>query len=352
MIEEKQVRQILQTVKHPKTQKSFLDLGLIRDITVAGDTVSLTLALKSERSPLRKGLEKQIDSSLRALPEVSHIRIQVTELSREEWEKIFPPPVYQGISQVKQIVAVASGKGGVGKTTVAVNIALALAGQGLRVGLMDADIYGPSIPIMLDLTGTPEPGPEGMILPLEKYGLKIISLGMSAQQDEAFIWRGPLVTKMIGHLLGNVRWGELDYLVIDLPPGTGDPSITIAQAIPRCRILMVTTPQKLALADVQRAIDLFRKYNLTIIGLVENMAYFVSEPGAVPLNIFGQGGGKQLSREYDLPLLGAIPLDLTIRSCEDRGLPLMAAEPESAVGAIFQSIATTIRKAPNAPDYA
>ncbi|MBU1405169.1 MAG: Mrp/NBP35 family ATP-binding protein [Proteobacteria bacterium] len=207
MIEEKQVRQILQTVKHPKTQKYFLDLGLIRDIAVAGDTVSLTLTLKSERSPLRKGLEKQIDSALRALPGVSHVRIQVTKLSQEEWGKIFPPPVYKGIYQVKEIVAVTSGKGGVGKTTVAVNIALALAGQGLRVGLMDADIYGPSIPIMLDLTCSPKPGPEGMILPLEKYGLKIISLGMSAQQDEAFIWRGPLVAKMIGHLLGNVRWG-------------------------------------------------------------------------------------------------------------------------------------------------
>ena len=352
MIDEKQVRQILQTVKHPKTQKSFLDLGMIRDIAVAGDTIRLTLALKSERSPLRKVLEKQIDSALRVLPGLSHVHIAVVELSREEWEQIFPPPVYKGIAQVKEIVAVASGKGGVGKTTVAVNIALALAGQGLRVGLMDADIYGPSIPIMLDLTGTPEQAQEGMIRPLEKYDLKIMSLGMSVQQDEAFIWRGPLVDKMIRHLLGNVQWGELDYLIVDLPPGTGEPSITIAQAIPRCQILMVTTPQKVALADVRRAIGLFRKYNLDIIGLVENMAYFVSEPGAVPLNIFGHGGGEQLSRENNLPLLGVIPLDLTIRSCEDRGLPLMATEPGSPVGAIFQSIATMIRNTPSTPDYA
>ncbi len=342
MVNEQQVRKILQTLKHPKTHKSFLNLGMIRDIAIDNDTVSLTLALKSERSPLRRSLQQQINSALQSLPGVGKVHIEVSELSREEWEKMFPPPVYRGIARVKEIVAVASGKGGVGKTTVAINIALALAGQGLRVGLLDADIYGPSVPIMLDLVGEPESSPDGMILPLEKFGIKIMSLGMKAQQNEAFIWRGPLVAKMIGHLLGNVQWGDLDFLVIDLPPGTGDPSITIAQAIPRCQILMVTTPQKVSLADVQRAIDLFRKYNLKIIGLVENMSYFVSEPGAVPLNIFGQGGGEQLSREYQLPLLGKIPLDLTIRSSEDRGLPLMAAEPKSSAGAIFQEIAKLI----------
>jgi ATP-binding protein involved in chromosome partitioning len=350
MVDEQQVRKILQTVKHPKVRRSFLDLGMIRDIAVDGDAVHLTLALKSENSPLRKGLEKQIDSALRSLPGVSHVHMEVTEMSREEWEQIFPPPVYQGIARVKQIVAVASGKGGVGKTTVAVNIALALAGQGLRVGLMDADIYGPSIPIMLDLTGTPESLPDGMIRPFDKYGLKIMSLGMTAREDEAFIWRGPLVDKMIRHLLGNVQWGELDYLIVDLPPGTGDPSITIAKAIPSCRILMVTTPQKVALADVRRAIGLFRRYNLKIIGLVENMSSFVSSPGAAPLNVFGHGGGERLSREYDLPLLGTIPLDLTIRSSEDRGLPLMAAEPESPIAAVFQGIARMILEVPGAPD--
>ena len=349
MVDEQQVRKILQTVKHPKIRRSFLDLGMIRDIAVNGDTVRLTLALKSERSPLRKGMETQIDSALRSLPGVNHVHMEVTEMSREEWEKIFPPPVYQGIARVKQVVAVASGKGGVGKTTVAVNIALALAAQGLRVGLMDADIYGPSIPIMLDLNGMPEPLPDGMIRPFEKYGLKIMSLGVSAHEDEAFIWRGPLVDKMIRHLLGDVQWGELDYLIVDLPPGTGDPSITIAKAIPSCRILMVTTPQKLALADVRRAIGLFRRYNLQIIGLVENMSSFVSAPGTAPLNIFGHGGGEQLGREYELPLLGAIPLDLTIRSSEDRGLPLMVGEPESPVAAVFQGIARMIRKVPDAP---
>lgn len=349
MIDEQRVHEILKALKHPKTRKSFLDLGMIRDIAVEGDTVSLTLALKSERSPLRRGLEQQINSALKVVDGVGSVRINATAMSQAEWEKIFPPPSYKGIAQVKEIVAVASGKGGVGKTTVAVNIALSLAGQGLRVGLLDADVYGPSIPIMLDLAGEPESTAEGMIHPLEKFGIKVMSLGMSAKQDEAFIWRGPLVAKMIRYLLGNVEWGELDYLVVDLPPGTGDPSITIAQAIPRCRILMITTPQKLALADVQRAIDLFRKYNLNIVGLVENMSYFISEPGAEPLNIFGRGGGERLSRDYNLPLLGAIPLDLTIRNSEDRGLPLMAAEPESPAGVIFKKIAQSISKSRKSP---
>jgi ATP-binding protein involved in chromosome partitioning len=278
--------------------------------------------------------------------------MKVITLSREEWEKIFPPPTYKGLVQVKEVVAVASGKGGVGKTTVAINLALALAGQGQRVGLLDADIYGPSISVMLDLVDEPKTGPDGMLQPLDKFGLKIMSLGMTGGKSAPFVWRGPLVTKMIQHLLGNVFWGELDYLVVDLPPGTGDPSITIAQAIPRCRIVMVTTPQQVALADVERAIGLFRKYNLQIIGLVENMSYFVSAPGGAPLNIFGHGGGERLSRAYNLPLLGAIPLDMAIRNGEDRGLPLMVTEPESAVGAIFQSIAAMIRKGPDAPDHA
>ena len=182
----------------------------------------------------------------------------------------------------------------------------------------------------------------GLIIPKEKYGLRIVSLGMTAGENDAFIWRGPLVSKMIRHLLDKVEWGELDYLVIDLPPGTGDPSISIAQALPRCCILMITTPQVLALADVRRSIGLFHKTGQTIIGLVENMSYFVCEQLPQPIEIFGSGGGEQLSKETDLPLLGAIPFDIELRKGGDSGVPLMVSTPESTAGIAFKEIAEKV----------
>jgi ATP-binding protein involved in chromosome partitioning len=189
-----------------------------------------------------------------------------------------------------------------------------------------------------------------MIIPREKYGLRIMSLGMTAGQNEAFIWRGPLVSKMIHQLLGQVNWGELDYLVIDLPPGTGDPSITIAQALPRCSILMVTTPQEVALADVRRSIALFNKTGQPIVGLVENMSYFLCGHSAQPIDIFGSGGGEKLSKESNIPLLGAIPLDLELRQGGDIGIPLMVSTPDSATGLVFQAIARQVSAQINEAD--
>lgn len=246
-----------------------------------------------------------------------------------------------GLEKVCHVLAVASGKGGVGKTTMAVNIALALGRQGKRVGLLDADVYGPSVPVMLDLNESP--GRENnMIVPVQKFGLKIMSLGMIAEEGTAFVWRGPMVGKAIQQLLGEVLWGELDYLVVDLPPGTGDPSITVAQAIPKASILMVTTPQNVALADVRRAVGLFRRFDLHIVGLVENMSYFMCGHTEKPIEIFGHGGGAKLSGELGLPLLGSVPIELDIRIGGDSGVPLMIATPDSSSGRIFQSIAQNI----------
>lgn len=337
---EKEVREALERIKHPKLKKSFLSLKMIRDIVVEGDTVALTLAMKSERSPLLNRLKKQIHDVLLELPGIDKVVIDVTTLSKEELEWIFPRPRLRGIERVKHIVAVASGKGGVGKTTVAINLALALNARGLTVGLMDADVYGPSIPVMLDMHEEPEEK-GNIVTPLEKFGLRIMSLGMSVGPDDPFIWRGPLVSKMIHNLLDKVEWGELDYLVIDLPPGTGDPSIAIAQSLPECRIVMVTTPPKVALADVQRAIVLFRKYGLHITGLVENMSSF-RIGDMIPVEIFGHGGAEQLSLKNDLPLLAAIPLDLAIRQSEDQSLPLMVAAPDSEAGRVFQDLAEKV----------
>jgi len=248
-----------------------------------------------------------------------------------------------GLNKVKQVLAVASGKGGVGKTTIAVNTAVALAKDGCRVGLLDADVYGPSVPVMLGIKEYPRS--EGkMLVPVEKFGIKIMSLGLMVKTGEAFVWRGPMVGKAIRQLLNQVNWGELDFLVIDLPPGTGDPSITIAQAIvPKASVLMVTTPQEVALADVRRAVELFRKFSLHIIGIIENMSYFVCEHSDVPIEIFGQGGGTRISEEMNIEFLGAIPIELQIRETGDSGIPLMASELASEAKNVFKRISQKIR---------
>lgn len=337
-MDEKQIREALQRVLHPKLKKSLVDIGMIRDIRVNDEVVRLTLALKSERSPLKKVFLEEIERALTALPGKPSLQVEFAALSKEEYDQLFPQAPLKGIEKVKNFLAVASGKGGVGKTTVAVNVALALAKLGFKVGLLDADVYGPSVPLMLDLSDTTDQV-DNMIIPKEKYGLHIMSLGMSIGENEAFIWRGPLVSKMIHRLLGQVKWGELDYLVLDLPPGTGDPSITIAQAIPRCSVLMITTPQEVALADVRRSIALFNKIGQPIVGLVENMSYFLCNHSTTPIEIFGRGGGEKLSDETNIPLVGAIPLDLDLREGGDKGVPLMVSSPDSATGLVFQEIA-------------
>ena len=254
-------------------------------------------------------------------------------------QKILDPPV--GIEKVKKFIAVASGKGGIGKTTVAVNLALALKRQGYQVGLLDADVYGPSIPTMLDLHLEVEIK-EGMMQPIEKFGLKIMSIGFMIDEDQPVIWRGPMVSRAIKDFLGKVRWGELDFLVVDLPPGTGDPSITIAQSIPDASLVIVTTPQKVALVDVKKAIHMFRKMGKEITGIVENMSYFCCEHSTDRIEIFGQGGGEELSRELDVSFLGALPLDIELRKSGDCGIPFMVDSPDSELGKIFQEIAKAV----------
>jgi ATP-binding protein involved in chromosome partitioning len=248
-----------------------------------------------------------------------------------------------GIEEVDRFIAVASGKGGVGKTTVAVNLALALSGRGLNVGLLDADVYGPSIPLMVGLKARPAPGGgEGLLVPPERFEVKIMSVGFLIDEDQPVIWRGPMVSKAITEFLGKVRWGKLDYLVVDLPPGTGDPSITVARVLPRAGVLIVTTPQAVALADVRKAVAMFRKLDQPILGVVENMAYFSCAHSDEKIPIFGRGGGELLSRESGVPLLVSLPISLELRESGDRGTPLMTARPDSSVSRLFASLAERV----------
>jgi ATP-binding protein involved in chromosome partitioning len=345
MIDEQSIRDAVKVVMDPELKKSLLELGMIRDIHVEKGLVKLTLALTTSKCPKKDSMVAEIRRVVGNLPGVSGLDVKQTTLSKEELQELFPKHPLVGLGKVRHVVAVASGKGGVGKTTIAVNVALALAGKGKRVGLLDADVYGPSVPVMLALNDSPE-WENQMMIPVEKFGLRIMSLGMITEKGQPVVWRGPLVAKAINQLLGQVMWGELDYLVVDLPPGTGDPSITIAQSIPNATVLMVTTPQEVALADVRRAIKLFNKFTISIVGLVENMSYFFCGHTEKPIEIFGRGGGEKLSEEFGLPLLGKIPLDLEIGKGGDSGVPLMISAPDSEPGRIFQVIAEKIMDVP------
>lgn len=329
------IRAVLQQIEPIPLPMGFIDKVTYRYIKCSNGTVSLTVAVNKTRYKLRQPLLDQLHRELINLPGVNEVKIDVVLLAAagksQDKEKTAALP------NVGNIIAVASGKGGVGKSSIAINLALALTAAGKKTGLLDADIYGPSIPVMMGLENEKITGKD-MLQPPSKFGLAVISLGMTVADDQPFIWRGPLVAKMIRRLLTRVDWGRLDYLIIDLPPGTGDPSITIAQTLPRARILMVTTPQEVALADVRRAITLFRKHSLKIMGIIENMSWLENKDGS-RLNIFGKGGGNRLAREFDLPLLAEIPLDPALGSGGDTGVPLFHSHPACPTSQIFRHLA-------------
>jgi len=245
----------------------------------------------------------------------------------------------------KNIIAVASGKGGVGKTTVAVNLAIALAQKGAQVGLLDADIYGPNVPMMTDTMNAQLAGsPSGKIMPIEKYGLRIVSIGYVNQGDTAVIWRGPLVGRMITQFLMEVEWGELDYLIVDMPPGTGDAQLTLSQAVALTGAVIVTTPQDVALSDAKKGINMFRKVEVPILGVIENMSYFLCPHCHERTEIFAHGGGRAAAKKFDAPFLGEVPLQLEIRVGGDEGKPVIAQQNDSAVKAAFDKIADALVK--------
>ncbi len=335
----------LGNVQEPDLGKDIVTLIMVKDITIEGNHVSFTVVLTTPACPLKDLIRNDCIKAIKNLDKDAVVDVKF--ISHTTTKRSDPGSV---LPKVKNIIAVVSGKGGVGKSTVAANLALALSQSGAKVGLMDADIYGPSVPIMFGVRGERpmmiEIGEKGMIAPLERYGIKLISIGLLVDEKNAVVWRGPMASSAIRQFVTDVYWDELDYLVIDMPPGTGDIHLTLVQTVPVTGAVIVTTPQDVALADAKKAIAMFgqAQINVPIIGLVENMSYFT--PAELPNNnyyLFGKEGGKRLADEYDIPLLGQIPIVQSIREGGDEGIPVMMSDDEVSKRAFSEFAAHVVR---------
>jgi ATP-binding protein involved in chromosome partitioning len=339
MLTEQQILTALSKVEEPELHRDLVTLNMIKDIKIhhdgRGDAVNFTIVLTTPACPLRNQIESEARAAVAALG-AKQVAIK--------WDANVPSD--KRISgklniPVKSTIAVASGKGGVGKTTVSVNLAVALAQMGAQVGLMDADIYGPNIPIMMGVNEPPRSRNE-RIMPLEAYGVKLMSMGFLVPPDQAVIWRGPMLHSAIRQFLSDVEWGELDYLVIDLPPGTGDAQLTLAQSVPLTGGVVVATPQDVALADVVKGIAMFEKLEVPVLGVVENMSYFLCPHCGERTDIFAHGGAAKMAEKYGAPFLGEIPLDVAIRVGGDSGKPVAATHPDSPYALPFKQLAQAV----------
>jgi ATP-binding protein involved in chromosome partitioning len=320
----------LRQVQDPDLKRDLVSLGFIKDVTIAGGRVAFAIELTTPACPVRDLMKAEAHRVVSALPGVAQVDITMTSQVRSS---VPAAPAGQGPT-IKNIIPIASGKGGVGKSTVSANLALALAMSGARVGLMDADVYGPSIPTILGISAQPQVDEQNRITPVECHGLKVISMGFFMKKDEAVIWRGPMLHKTVQQFLGGVLWGELDYLLVDTPPGTGDVTLSLCQSIPITGAVIVSTPQDVALNVAQKAISMFKKLNAPILGIIENMSYYETSSGERDY-IFGRGGARQIAERLQLPFLGEIPLVTAIREASDAGEPLVLTQPESAAAHAF-----------------
>ncbi|MFZ9297752.1 MAG: iron-sulfur cluster carrier protein ApbC [Hylemonella sp.] len=337
-VTEQAILQALQGVVDPNTGKDFVSGKAVRNLTIADGDVSFDVELgypaKSQMPEFRKALV----AAAKTVAGVSNVSINMSS-------KIVAHAVQRGVQllpQVKNIVAVASGKGGVGKSTTAVNLALALAAEGASVGILDADIYGPSQPMMMGIEGRPESADGQTMEPLENYGVQVMSIGFLVGPDEAMIWRGPMATQALEQLLRQTNWRELDYLIVDMPPGTGDIQLTLSQRVPMTGAVVVTTPQDIALIDAKKGVKMFEKVGVPMLGLVENMAVHVCSKCGHVEHIFGADGGKKMAAEYGMSYLGALPLTMQIRVQADSGRPTVVAEPDSEVASIYKAVARQV----------
>lgn len=334
-LEKQTVLNALQTVLDPNTGKDFFSNKSLKNLQISDSDVAFDVELGYPAKSQIPAIRKSLIAAAKSVSGVDNVSVNVTV-------KIASHSVQRGVQllpQVKNIIAVASGKGGVGKSTTAVNLALALAAEGASVGLLDADVYGPSLPMMLGIEGRPESLDGKNMEPMENYGIQVMSIGFLVAQDEAMIWRGPMATQALEQLLRQTNWKDLDYMIVDMPPGTGDIQLTLSQRVPLTGAVIVTTPQDIALLDAKKGIKMFEKVGVPILGIVENMAVHVCSQCGHTEHIFGADGGKKMAAEYGMDYLGALPLDIRIRQQADSGKPTVVSEPDGDVAAIYKAVA-------------
>jgi ATP-binding protein involved in chromosome partitioning len=328
----------LKTVVDPNTGRDLVSTKQVRQLKIEGGDVSFEVELGYPAKSQVPALRKALIAAARTLPGVENVSIQIG------W-KITAHAVQRGVQllpRVKNVIAVASGKGGVGKSTTTVNLALALAAEGAKVGILDADIYGPSQPMMMGITGRPESEDGKSMMPLANYGVEVMSIGFLVDEDQAMIWRGPMATQALDQLLRQTNWGDLDYLLVDMPPGTGDIALTLSQRVPLTGAVIVTTPQDIALIDAKKGLTMFEKVGVPILGIVENMAVYCCPNCGHTEHIFGADGGKRMAEQFKVDHLGSLPLNLSIRQQADEGRPTVVADPDGEIAALYKTVARTV----------
>jgi ATP-binding protein involved in chromosome partitioning len=333
-LEQRVVLEALTVVRDPDLHRDIVSLGFIKDLRIAGGDVAFTIELTTPACPVKDQMRDQSRAAVLQIPGVTSVDVTMSARVRES----LAADGRQPIEGVKNVIAVGAGKGGVGKTTLSVNLALALARLGSRVGMIDGDIYGPNVPLMLGLKT--QLGTDGQkIIPAEKFGLQVISMAFLTEDDAPIIWRGPMLHSALQQFFREVRWRELDYLIVDMPPGTGDVALSLSQTVPVAGAVVVTTPQQVSLADSRRAVAMYKKLNIPTLGIIENMSYFVCPDCRHESDIFGTGGGETMAKALGSPFLGRIPLYQPIREGGDSGVPLMISDPESPAARAIQAAA-------------
>jgi len=341
MLTQDDIKNALKAVKYPGYSRDIISFGLVKEISITNGTVSVTMQLTASNSDAARQIQEDSERVLKALPEVKQVRVEVRQPAAGQAPGGMPNQ--NRIPGVKRIIAVASGKGGVGKSTCSVNLACALAQLGARVGLLDCDIYGPSIPLMMGVHERPTVSESERLVPPINHGVKVMSIGLLLDNDQPVIWRGPMIAKTIQQFLFSVEWGETDFLLVDLPPGTGDAQLSLCQTVPLDGGVIVTTPQEASLGVVRKGIGMFQKVNVPILGIVENMSYFTT-PNGERVEIFGHGGGQAEAARQDIPFLGEVPIFTEIREGGDRGVPVVVSAPDKPPGRAFIQIAEALRK--------
>ena len=340
-IHEDLIRSTLSQVRYPGFSRDIVSFGLVKGIQTTGNDVAVTLQITTADAAIPQAIQTASEKALRALPGIGNVTVQM-EVNTPAAQAVPGSAGPTAIAGVKHVIAIASGKGGVGKSTVAANLALALAKTGASVGLCDCDIYGPSIALMFGSRERPMATEDDQIIPIETAGLKLMSMGFLLDDTSPAVLRGPMVTRTTQQFLRQVEWGNLDYLILDLPPGTGDIQLTIVQTVALAGAILVTTPQEVALIDVRKAASMFGKVNVPLLGLIENMSYFLCPGDGKRYDIFGSGGGAREAQRLNVPLLGEIPIDIATREAGDRGVPIVAADAESPVSKAFTAAAALV----------